>query len=59
MQHPSELAAVVSFRDDDIMWGRIEVKLAFKALLQASSEVFNVGTDVGRETDVLINLCFT
>ena len=25
MQNPSELAAVVSFRDDDRKWGRIEV----------------------------------
>jgi hypothetical protein len=25
IQNPSELAAVVSFRDDDIKWGRIEV----------------------------------
>jgi hypothetical protein len=25
LQNPSELAAVVSFRDDDIKWGRIEV----------------------------------
>jgi len=25
VQNPSELAAVVSFRDDDIKWGRIEV----------------------------------
>jgi len=26
MQNPSELAAVVSFRDDYIKWGRIEVR---------------------------------
>jgi len=26
MQNPSELAAVVSFRDDGIKWGRIEVR---------------------------------
>ena len=58
-QNPSELAAVVSYWDDYIEWGRIEVKLAFRVLLQASSEVFNVGTGVGRETDVLITLCFT
>ena len=53
------LLAIVSFHNDDIKWGRIEVKLAFRALLQASSGVFNVGTNVGRETDVLITLCFT
>ena len=54
-----ESARAVSFRDDDIKWGRIEVKLAFRVLLQASSGVFNVGTNVGRGTDVLITLCFT
>ena len=26
VQNPSELAAVVSFRDDDTKWGRIEVR---------------------------------
>jgi len=58
VQNPSEPAAVVSFRDDDIKWGRIEVKLAFRALLQASSGVFNVGTNVGRGTEVSITYCF-
>ena len=27
VQNPSQLAAVVSFRDDDIKWGRIEVRV--------------------------------
>ena len=26
VQNPSKLAAVVSFRDDDTKWGRIEVR---------------------------------
>jgi len=58
VQNPSSLTAVVSCCDDGKKWGRIEVKLAFRALLQASSGVFNVGTNVGRGTEVSITYCF-
>jgi len=54
VQNPSELEAVVSFRDDDRKWEGIEVKLAFRALLQSPSGDFNVG----RETEVSITYCF-
>ena len=39
MQNPSELAAVVSFRDDYIKWGRIEVSWWVRVLCGSHRKV--------------------